>query len=181
MIPSSSLNASLARLRTSFVILTACLLLASCGFHLRGGAAMPEILAGINLNAAGGNDDETIVRILRERTSLLDDKAPGKDAPVLVVSGTGVEQRVASIDTQGVAREFLLVLNTRYQLRAADGKPLIPEQTLELQRDFTYTSNNVLAAEIQSRDLRESLFHAAAEQILRAVSIYQTQHPKPQP
>lgn len=180
MMPSSLLPDALARLRTSLVILAACLLLASCGFHLRGGAPLPEILAGINLTAAGGND-EPIVHILRERTSLVDGKATGKDAPVLVVSGTGIEQRVASIDTQGVAREFLLVLNTRYQLRAADGKTLIPEQVLELQRDYTYTSNNVLAADIQSRELREDLYRAAAEQILRAVSIYQTHHPEPQP
>ncbi|MEK8089383.1 LPS assembly lipoprotein LptE [Thermithiobacillus plumbiphilus] len=180
MIPISALPDALARLRTSLVILAACLLLASCGFHLRGGAPLPEILAGINVTAAGGND-APIVRDLRERTSLVDGKAAGKDAPTLVVSGTGIEQRVASIDTQGVAREFLLVLNTRYQLLAADGKTLIPPQTLELQRDYTYTDNNVLASDIQSRELHEELYRAGAEQILRAVSIYQTHHPEPQP
>ena len=164
----------------ALLVLTSCLLLASCGFHLRGGAPMPEILAGVNITAAGGND-EPIVHILHERTSLADNKMPGKDAPTLVVSSTGIEQRVASIDTQGVAREFLLILRTRYELRAADGKTLIPPQALELQRDYTYTSNNVLATDIQFRELSDNLYHAAAEQILRAVSIYQTHHPKPQP
>lgn len=146
--------------------------LGGCGFHLRGAEPLPAALAGVRLQPAGQND-EALVRALRQRLMMASQSVEtAPNAPVLVVSGTSIEQRVASIDQQGVAREFLLILHTRYRLRAPSGEDLLPEQSIKIQRDYTYTSTNVLATDIQAQSLRDELLRDGAEQILRALSYY---------
>ena len=147
-------------------LLLVALLIAGCGFHLRGADTLP---LNLNIQAEGG-DNETLGRFLRQRlASVQTETAP---AAVLTISSTQIEQRVVSIDPQGVAREFLLILHSRYHVQTP-GQAQTPEQVIELQRDYNYNSThpNPLATELQAQALREELLREGAEQILRTLRV----------
>lgn len=144
-------------LRANLLLLFCSLSLSACGFHLRGSDAAPAAPLSLEVRGASAADD-ALVNYLR---ALL---TPATEPPaVLSISATRFETQTASIDSQGVAREFLLVLHCSYRLEGKDG----PATPLQLQREYSYTSNNPLATEFQAEALRNDLLRDAAEQILR--------------
>lgn len=122
------------------------------------GAATPLALEVQAASAA----DRDLADQLRARIT-----APQNPSRALLISDTRLETQTASIDTQGVAREFLLVLHSHYQIGPASEVNTAPRQRLQLQREYSYTSNNPLATEFQAQALRNDLLRDAAEQILR--------------
>jgi LPS-assembly lipoprotein len=151
------------------VLLTAALLLAGCGFHLRGEAAMP--FETLYLDAA--NPDTAFVKELRRsleanKVKLLD-TAKQADVVLNIVSEIP-DKQILTLDASGRVNEFQLFY--RVSLRAYDQQhdDLIPAEEIVMRSDFPYDDNHVIAMETQESLLYQNMRTNMVQQIVRRLS-----------
>jgi LPS-assembly lipoprotein len=156
----------LSRLLT--MLITA-MMVAGCGFHLRGQAGMPFE----TLYLESGNPNSEFIRELRRslqanKVKLVSD---AKQADVILdIISEVPDQQILTLDASGRVSEFELFY--RVSLRAYDLKnqEWIPDDEFILRRDFPYNDNNVLAMEAQENLLYQSMHTEMVQQIVRRLS-----------
>jgi len=148
--------------------------LAGCGFQLRGASSvrLPPELRVLRISMGAGFPPLLVevrnsLRILGSVRVTEDVQAP---VPVLNLIGEQSTSEVLSIDSTGRINAYLLNYRVDFSLTSADGKMLLPQQAIKLQREYTFDRLNVLATERQSDFLQNEMRRDAAQQILRRLA-----------
>ena len=121
------------------------ILLSACGFHLRGAYQLPDQLASLYIQAEKPNSE--LVRSLRRSL-----KASGiniSDTEQAAQSWLKIfdekqDKRVISVDSRGRAREYSLMYSVSFSVTGRDSTFRIDTQTLTLERDFLFDTEDVL-------------------------------------
>jgi LPS-assembly lipoprotein len=157
------------------LVLSIILLLAACGFHLRGQAGMP--FATLYLQTSLPNSPLAIElrRNLEANKVKLVDSADKADVVLNIVSDRD-DKQILTLGGSGRVTEFELYY--RVSLRAYDlkGMDWIPAEDMAIRRDYTYSDTQVLAKEQEEAMLYQSMHADMVQQIIRRLS-----HAKPQP
>ncbi len=171
--PINSSSKSLrVKARLTGLIVFCLLVVAGCGFHLRGAGqtdAWPAELQKLQLRF-GGSVDRDFRALLRNR--LVDGygvEIVNEDAPKLVISGVIRGRRVLSLGATGKVSEYLLRFRASFAVLNRDGELLVEKQTVRLQREFSFDSTNILAIEVEEARLSEQMQSDAVRRILRRV------------
>lgn len=157
----------------SSVLILLALLLAACGFHLRGEARMP--FATLYIEAA--NPGSALISELRrnlEANHVELTSTAEKAEVVLSISSDTPEKQILTLGGSGRVSEFQL--RYRVSLRAYDSeqREWLPADELLLSRDFTYDDAQILAKETEEALLYQSMRADMVQQIVRRLS-----HAKP--
>ncbi len=96
--------------------------------------------------------------------------------PVLQLLSESSTSQVLAIDSSGRISAYLLSYRVDYSLLGADNKPLLPSQSIKLQREYGFDRLNVLASEKQSEFLQSEMRRDAAQQILRRLARFSSAH-----
>lgn len=138
------------------------LLLGSCGYHLRGAYKLPSQMATTVIRSDNLNSE--LMRSLRRSLetsgiNVVSEVNPAdansvqqSKATVLRIFKEKQNKRVLSVDVNGRVREFELYYKISIELTGADGF-IVPEQTLELSRDFLFDPEDVLGKSDEEADL----------------------------
>jgi len=145
------------------------MMMAGCGFHLRGHEGMPFE----NLYLATADPNTEFIRELRLSLQANEVKlvSDAKQADVILDIISEIPyQQILTLDASGRVSEFELFY--RVSLRAYDLKnqEWIPADDFILRRDFPYNDNNVLAMEAQENLLYHSMHTEMVQQIVRRLS-----------
>lgn len=159
----------------SLLLVTCCLLLASCGFHLRGtsSVALPPELSTLRVTMGGAGYPPLLVEVRNAllalgNVRLTDDVSAS--VPVLQLHSESSVSQVLAIDSSGRISAYLLNYRVDYSLVSADKKPLLQNQSVKLQREYDFDRLNVLASEKQSEFLQGEMRRDVAQQILRRLA-----------
>jgi len=150
------------------------LLLASCGFHLRGHLGMPFEKLYIEV------DDPSTPFIRELRRNLNDSKVnlvnTAEQAEVVLNIAEIPDKQILTLGGDGRVNEFRL--SYRVSLRAYDlnQQDLIPAEEIAMRRDFSYDDTKVLVKEAEEAMLFQSMRSDMVQQIVRRLS-----RAKPQP
>lgn len=155
-------------------ILTACtLLLASCGFHLKGSAGtspqMPYQNWYVEPGTAIHGDLETALK--RVGAKLV---AHDKAQAVLSIRHIGERREIYTVTRASLVNEYLLTLHVSAQAYR-DGKPFGPEQSVVVQRTMDYTESEVLGKQEEEETIWADMRRDAAEQIARRLTFLKAQ------
>jgi LPS-assembly lipoprotein len=162
--------------RFFLLLLIAChLLLASCGFHLRGtgNVDIPSALSVLRVKVEGNQLEKNPLLVamkeaLRSQTKIQIQESD--DVPQLILYGEQSESRVLSVTLTGKVDEYLLKYEVSFRLTDKDGRPLSSPQTVKVRRDYQFDRLNVLAKEREEQELRRGMQRDAVQQILRRLS-----------
>lgn len=166
------------RRRTLLALLPAPLVLAACGFRLRGVpefafksiyiAAPPTSPLARELQRVleGATD---ALRVLREPAQL-----PQAEAVFDLLSEQH-ERSVVGLTASGQVREMQLRLQMRFKLRAQDGQELLPETELLQTRDISYSETIALAKEAEEALLYRNMQTDLVQQLLRRLAAVRRQ------
>lgn len=156
--------------------------LTACGFRPRSELVLPTDLGPVVVVSKDPNSrlaDSLERRLAAVGLKLLDD-APG--SPVnpdprkpIDYSGTAVldlktEQwgdLPIALDSLGRAQEYSLRYAVVFEVRDADGTIAVPEQTIELQRDYVGSPTNVVGTEGERETLIKEMEREMTDSILR--------------
>ncbi|MFP4208267.1 MAG: LPS assembly lipoprotein LptE [Wenzhouxiangella sp.] len=154
--------------RATILSTLAALMLAGCGFQLRGEARLPEVMASTWLVVPDVNSEfarELALRLQADGVEL--SERPKSGSAVLQIHSERLRSQPLTISGQARVREFLLVFELDFELRNADDEPLIRRETLRLTREYSFDEQAILAASREEEFLRDDLRRAMAAQVIR--------------
>lgn len=146
----------------------ACLLLAACGFQLRGTASLPFETLYVPGAAAGIALD--LKRNIRSGTNtrVLDD-AKSAEAQ-LQFDEESRQKEILSLTAAGRVSEYRLTYRVRFRVSDAKGGDFLPPSTITLTRDMSYDDAQVLAKEAEELLLFRDMQLDMVQQIMRRIA-----------
>lgn len=161
------------RRRTLLALLPAPLLLAACGFRLRGvpefafrslyiaappGSPLARELQRTLQGAGGGLQTITDPARMLEAEAIMD------------LLSEQQERSVVGLNASGQVRELQLRLRIRFKLRTPAGAEMIPDTELLQQRDISYNETIALAKEAEEALLYRTMQTDLVQQLLRRLA-----------
>jgi outer membrane lipopolysaccharide assembly protein LptE/RlpB len=95
-----------------------------------------------------------------------------KDAAVLEVPQNETIKVIQSIGDNARVREFLIRHTVQFRLLDSSGHEIIPLQTLEQSRVYSFNEQDILAAEREDEFLRNDLADSLARMVVRRLGTY---------
>jgi LPS-assembly lipoprotein len=142
--------------------------LAACGFHLRGTADMP--FATVYVPNATSGIALDLSRYLRAGSNVKVVDDPKQAEAILEFSGEARTKEILSLTGAGRVSEFRLRYRVGFRVHDGKGNNYVPQSTLDLTRDVTYSDADVLAKESEEQLLYRDMQGDMVQQIMRRLS-----------
>ena len=153
-------------------LLIAVLLISACGFQLQTRAELPPEMQRTKLEIQG-----PYTEFARRLESQLEQNGVKvvtalDDAAVLQVPLNQTRKEIQSIGDNARVREFLVRHTVQFRLLDSKGVELIPLQTFEQSRVYSFNEQYILAAEREDEFLRDDLADTLARMVVRRLGTY---------
>lgn len=145
--------------------------IAGCGFHLRGPVPLPDSLKvmyvqGINTQQGLGL---ALKRGLKQNgVQIVNDYQ--KDSAVLTILENTFERRVLSVGNNAKVNEYELRSVLKFKIIDGEGMVLVEPQQLEAIRDYQFDQTQVLSSDGEEAILHEELNQQIVQSLLRRLS-----------
>jgi len=144
------------------------LVLAGCGFRLRGTAEVPfetlyvpSATSGIALDLKRNIQAGTKARVVDD---------PSKADAVLQFTEETRQKEILSLTGTGRVREFQLRYRVAFRVHDGKGAEYVPPNTIQLTRDVTFNDAEILAKEQEEQLLFRDMQVDMVQQILRRLA-----------
>ena len=142
-------------------------LLAGCGFQLRGAAELP--FESIYVPGNGG----VALALKRSiqagsRTVVLDD--PRQAQARLDVTQESRQKEILSLTAEGRVREYRLLYRVGFRVHDGKGLEFVAPSLLQVTRDMTYSDAQLLAKEAEEQALYRDMQNDMVQQIMRRLA-----------
>ena len=144
------------------------MLLAGCGFRLRGTADvpfetihLPGATAGIALDLKRNIEAGTRARVVDD---------PKAAQALLQVTEEARSREILSLTSAGRVREFQLRYRVGFRVHDGKGGEFVPASVIQLTRDMTYSDAEILAKEQEEQLLFRDMRTDMVQQILRRLA-----------
>lgn len=142
------------------------LVLAGCGFHLRGEATFA--FESIYLNSAGAPSfNNEMRRALTGASNATFADTPAAAQVVLDIPVIQDDKEVLSLSSAGAVREYQLIKRVSFRLHDKDGADWMPAGEIVVRRAYTYNETQVLARDLEEQRLQRDMQTDAIQQIVR--------------
>lgn len=163
----------------TLAIFTTGLVLAGCGFHLRGSDAVSPALQPLYI---GGNDAEgplgqAIKRQLRLRSTELSDNLASASYQLILLERER-ERRILSLDPRANAAELSLTETASFELRDARGQVVLGPITIEERRVMVDDPNRRVDKDTEASTLHDEMVDDLAARILRRLRAFDPSAPR---
>ena len=153
-------------------LLIAVLLISACGFQLQTRAELPPEMQRTRLEIQGPHTE-----FARRLESQLEQNGVKvvtalDDAAVLQVPLNQTRKEIQSIGDNARVREFLVRHTVQFRLFDSEGVELIPLQTFEQSRVYSFNEQDILPAEREDEFLRDDLADTLARMVVRRLGTY---------
>jgi len=145
-----------------------CVLLAACGFQLRGTADVPfetifvpAVAGGIGLELKRNIQAGTRAKVVEE--------AKQAEAVLDILEETR-EKEILSLTGTGRVREFQLRYRVGFRVHDGKGREFVPANRVTLVRDISFNDADVLAKETEEQLLYRDMQSDMVQQILRRLA-----------
>ena len=155
------------------LFIAALLLLAGCGFQLQSRTVLPPEMDRTRVEIQlPYSEFARRVEVLLEQNGA-DVVTEKEGAATLEVPMNQVRKEIQSIGDNARVREYLVRYTVQFRLLDDQGSVLIPMQTLEQSRVYTFNEQDILAAEREDEFLRKDLADILARMVVRRLGTYQ--------
>ena len=161
----------MTRSLSSVFVIFMLIVLASCGFHLRGQATIPDHLKviyiqGVEMNKNLGS--ELKKSLTRNGVTVVSESQ--KDSALLTIVEYKVDRRVLSVGSDAKVSEVELYGFVKFKVSDAQGRILSDEQKVEARRDFQFDQNQVIGTTEEGRSIRQQLDQQLVQSMLRRLA-----------
>jgi len=150
----------------TFSLLTLCVLITTCGFHLRGSTNFQFSSLYIQSDSAKRIAQAVEQLLIDEKVTLAE--SPQDAQIILHLENEKYERRGQAISAvSGFLEEVELSLRVQIQVSQPDGKILRKKQEIELIRNASFDEKAILAKGLEEETIREELLNDIVAQIMR--------------
>lgn len=139
--------------------------LGGCGFKKRGAADIPEQMSVTYIQGNRFGDVHRAVRnfYINNGAEVADDR--NKASAVLRLMDVDFERQTLSVSERGKVLEIQLTYKVVFDVVAPDGKAMVDEQRIVLERSYLNPQTEVLGREREQEQLRKDMAENVAQQI----------------
>ena len=148
------------------------LLLGACGFQLQTRVDMPPEMQKTRLEIQSPYSEFARRLEVHLEQSGVHVVTRANDAAVLEVPQNRVRREIQSIGDNARVREFMLRHTVQFRLLNGDGIEMVPLQTLEQTRVYSFDQQDILSKEREDEFLRKDLSDALARMVVRRLGTY---------
>jgi LPS-assembly lipoprotein len=160
----------------SALLLAAVLLLAGCGFTLRGTAEVP--FQTIYIPGSSGGIALDLKRSVQAGTDARTVDDPKRADAILEFTEEAREKEILSLTGTGRVREFQLRYRVGFRVHDGRGQQYVPQSTIVLTRDVTFNDAEVLAKEAEEQLLFRDMQSDMVQQIMRRLAAAERLKPR---
>ena len=154
--------------RSAVPLLLTLFLAAGCGFHLRGTTELPfESIYLPNATTGVALDLKRNLQV-GTRARVVDD--PRDAQAIMQFTEETREKEILSLTSGGRVREFQLRYRVGFRVHDGKGGDFVPQSTVQLSRDVTYSDTAVLAKESEELLLYRDMQTDMVQQIMRRLA-----------
>ena len=154
--------------RSAVPLLLTLFLAAGCGFHLRGTTELPfESIYLPNATTGVALDLKRNLQV-GTRARVVDD--PRDAQAIMQFTVETREKEILSLTSGGRVREFQLRYRVGFRVHDGKGGDFVPQSTVQLSRDVTYSDTAVLAKESEELLLYRDMQTDMVQQIMRRLA-----------
>jgi LPS-assembly lipoprotein len=156
-------------LRMLVALLPTAMLVSGCGFQLEGAGRLPEAMSRTFVDTAEPHSEffGSLRETLRLRGSDVVERRGDAGAVLTIVEDT-TGQRVLSVSSRNIPREYEIYYIVTFTLTAGEQRLIEPE-SLVVTRSYTYDEREVLGKAEEERTLRRALAEDLARQVVRRI------------
>ena len=154
------------RARVTLLVVSAVLLLAGCGFHLRGAATFAFDSVYVNSAGSPSFNNEMRRALTGASVASVSDTAAAARV-VLEIPVIQDDKEVLSLSSAGAVREFQLIKRVSFRLHDKDGADWMPAGEIVIRRAFTFNETQALARDLEEQRLQRDMQTDAIQQIVR--------------
>lgn len=157
-------------LRPMLVLLLS-LALAACGFHLRDALVLPADLGPLRVVSQDPYSPlaESVSEALTRAGAVAAATGSTQNVATLRIASERWASMPLSVDAAGRAQEYTLRYAVVFRLNRADGSDLVPQQVIELSRDYISVPTNSAGTEGEREILTRELRRDMVASILRRI------------
>ncbi len=148
------------------IIVTALSLLSSCGYRLAGKADLDPVFESTHVSYQGRG--QAMAKLLEKQLEANKyELVSAEQASALVeVLYENTHREILSVDENGKVREYELILSVGVDVKDVEGKKLVANQQVRLNRDFLFDINDVLGKGNEEQSIYQEMRADAARLIL---------------
>src|SRR5690606_34251298 len=148
-------------------LLTACTLLAACGFRLKGATPLPfdTLYTNIAKNSSFGAAMRRAIVASSPNTRFVEDPAQADARLIQLANNENLRQ--LSIDADGRVEEYELNLEFVFQLVDTKGHVILPPTTLRATREIPYDDNVVQAKQSEITTMFQQMQQSMVDRVVR--------------
>ena len=151
---------------SSLIPLAATLLLAACGFQLRGTAPLP--FNSLYVQAASSSQFATqLKRAVRASSGTRLAERPDEAQVILQIVNELQEKQILTLGGGGRVSEYQLRYRVSYRLTDSKNREHIPASEILLKRDYSFTDEQALSKEAEEAMLYRDMRNDAVQQMVR--------------
>lgn len=145
------------------------LLVAACGFQLRGAQPLP--FTSLYIDTSEGSElGAALRRNIRALGSTQITQTPQEAQAIFTVIGEAREKSILSLSGTGRVREFQLRYRFAYRVHDLKGREFVPPTEIVLVRDISFSDERVLAKEQEETLLYRDMQNDMVQQLLRRLA-----------
>ena len=149
-----------------FLLAATALLVAACGFQLRGQATLP--FGSLYVDAAPTSPFALqLKRVVQTGSGTRVTSRPGEAEAVLQILNELQEKHILSLGSGGRVREFQLRYRILYRLTDEKNREHIPASEIILKRDYSFNDEQALSKESEEALLYRDMRNDAVQQLVR--------------
>jgi len=157
---------------SAFLLAATALLVAACGFQLRGTAPLPftslYVQAPVTSQLA-----VQLKRAVRATSGTRVTETPEEAQVILQIVNELTEKKILSLSGGGRVSEYLLLYRVSFRLTDGKNREHIAASELLLKRDFSFNDEQALAKEAEERLLYRHMRDDAVQQLVRRLQAAQ--------
>ena len=160
--------------KTNHLILSVALsvLISACGFQLQTKVELPVEMQQTRLEIQSPYSDFARRLETHLEQNGIQVVSTLNEAAVLEVPVNSMRKEIQSIGDNARVREYLIRHSVQFRLLDSDGLVLIPLQSFEQSRIYSFNEQDILAAEREDEFLRKDLADATARMVVRRLGTY---------
>ncbi|HWX67253.1 MAG TPA: LPS assembly lipoprotein LptE [Rhodanobacter sp.] len=154
------------RLFQASLLLVAAFALGACGFHLRENATLPPSMQRIHLTVSGGGEFQRHLARALETSGVTVEDNGGAGIAELRVPVAAFSTDTLSAGGYVRITEFALHYQVQFEVSDANGTLLVPQQRIDMQREYSYDATNTVGNASQVQEIERSLNDDMVQAIL---------------
>jgi LPS-assembly lipoprotein len=152
------------------VVAVLTLMLAACGFQLRGEANLPPTLQRVHVQIADQFSPlkRDLEAALARAGAQVADKS-GEGVAELTLTNVSLAPVVRSVGATAFVNEFSMIYHVELAIADGAGKSLLPLQVIEHSREFTFDQSQAIGTNVEQDEIKKEMERDMVQTVMRKV------------